>query len=99
VTDANLVLGRIRPEDFPRIFGPHNDEPLDSKAAQALFEVLAAEINAFLQHQAQQRATPFKPMTIPEARHLPFPPSLGFFCHVLHQFPKDGVLAHPWRSA
>jgi N-methylhydantoinase A/oxoprolinase/acetone carboxylase beta subunit len=28
VTDANAVLGRILPQEFPAIFGPHEDEPL-----------------------------------------------------------------------
>ncbi|KAJ2710624.1 hypothetical protein H4R19_003658, partial [Coemansia spiralis] len=46
VTDANLVLGRLRAEHFPHIFGDHEDQPLDVEAARALFEVLAADINA-----------------------------------------------------
>ena len=29
ITDANLILGRILPEYFPKIFGPSEDEPLD----------------------------------------------------------------------
>ena len=29
VTDANLFLGRIVPEVFPKIFGPNQDSPLD----------------------------------------------------------------------
>ena len=29
VTDCNVVLGRIRPERFPRVFGASGDEPLD----------------------------------------------------------------------
>lgn len=29
ITDANLVLGRIREELFPAIFGPHSNECLD----------------------------------------------------------------------
>ncbi|KAJ2755864.1 hypothetical protein IWQ56_006376, partial [Coemansia nantahalensis] len=46
VTDANLVLGRLRAEHFPHIFGPSEDQPLDVDAARALFEALAADINA-----------------------------------------------------
>ncbi|KAI1484920.1 Hydantoinase B/oxoprolinase-domain-containing protein [Biscogniauxia mediterranea] len=45
VTDANLVLGRLRPEFFPKIFGPNEDLPLDIDASRRLFEVLTAEIN------------------------------------------------------
>jgi 5-oxoprolinase (ATP-hydrolysing) len=29
VTDANLLLGRLLPEHFPKIFGPNEDSPLD----------------------------------------------------------------------
>lgn len=47
VTDANLVLGRILPEYFPKIFGKGENEPLDAKAAKAAMEKLAKEINAF----------------------------------------------------
>lgn len=45
VTDANLVLGRLRPEFFPKIFGPNEDLPLDIGASRELFEEMAAEIN------------------------------------------------------
>ena len=45
VTDANLVLGRLRPEFFPKIFGPNEDLPLDRDASRRLFEELTVEIN------------------------------------------------------
>jgi 5-oxoprolinase (ATP-hydrolysing) len=45
VTDANLILGRLRPEFFPKIFGPNEDQPLDIEASRKLFEELTAEIN------------------------------------------------------
>ena len=45
VTDANLVLGRLRPEFFPKIFGPSEDLPLDSEASRRLFEDMTREIN------------------------------------------------------
>ena len=40
VTDANVLLGRVRPERFPRVFGPAGDEPLDLAAARGGFEEL-----------------------------------------------------------
>jgi len=40
VTDANLVLGRIVPDYFPRIFGPNENEPLDYDSAYKKFEEL-----------------------------------------------------------
>src|SRR5439155_5028684 len=29
VTDANVMLGKIQPDYFPKVFGPHADGPLD----------------------------------------------------------------------
>jgi 5-oxoprolinase (ATP-hydrolysing) len=46
VTDANLLLGRIRPEFFPAVFGPGADQPLDLGAAEAGFKDLARDIAA-----------------------------------------------------
>lgn len=46
VTDANLLLGRLLPEHFPKIFGPNEDEALDVEITRKKFEELAAEINA-----------------------------------------------------
>eukprot|EP00045_Choanoeca_perplexa_P014632 m.173740 g.173740 ORF g.173740 m.173740 type:complete len:1257 (+) comp16743_c0_seq1:48-3818(+) len=66
VTDANLVLGRLRAEDFPSIFGESNDQPLDVVATQTAFEALTAEINAFLEAQAQEQGNKSKTMTIAE---------------------------------
>ncbi len=43
VTDCNLVLGRIRAEAFPRVFGPDGDQPLDEAATRRAFDRLAAE--------------------------------------------------------
>ena len=46
MTDANLLLGRLVPEFFPRIFGKSEDQPLDVEAPRKLFEELAKDINA-----------------------------------------------------
>lgn len=45
ITDANLILGRLLPEFFPKIFGPHENEPLDYQRTKAAFERLTLEIN------------------------------------------------------
>lgn len=55
VTDANLLLGRIVPEMFPKIFGPNADEGLDVDATRRAFDALTAEVNAFELEQAQSR--------------------------------------------
>ncbi len=44
VTDANVMLGRIRPETFPAIFGPNQDEGLDADRVRQLFEALASKV-------------------------------------------------------
>ncbi|CZR62217.1 related to oxoprolinase [Phialocephala subalpina] len=50
VTDANLVLGRLSPEHFPKIFGPHENEPLDLEASRIAFEKLTETINEDLKN-------------------------------------------------
>ncbi|KZZ94506.1 Hydantoinase/oxoprolinase [Ascosphaera apis ARSEF 7405] len=45
VTDANLFLGRLIPQFFPCIFGPNEDEPLDTKIVQEKFNALTEQIN------------------------------------------------------
>ncbi len=44
VTDANLMLGKIQPAHFPRLFGPDGDEALDLDIVRAKFSALAQEI-------------------------------------------------------
>ncbi|MEL6679216.1 MAG: hydantoinase B/oxoprolinase family protein [Pseudomonadota bacterium] len=44
VTDANVLVGKLRPEFFPAIFGPEADQPLDVAATRARFDALAAEV-------------------------------------------------------
>ncbi|EMD35703.1 hypothetical protein CERSUDRAFT_115669 [Gelatoporia subvermispora B] len=46
VTDANLMLGRLLPDYFPKIFGKSEKEPLDVEASRSAFEALAKEINS-----------------------------------------------------
>ena len=47
VTDANLVLGRLHPQYFPKIFGPNENEALDLDASRNAFEKITAEINEY----------------------------------------------------
>jgi 5-oxoprolinase (ATP-hydrolysing) len=44
VTDANVMLGRIQPEYFPKLFGPNADAPLDAAVVCAKFSDLARDI-------------------------------------------------------
>lgn len=45
VTDANLFLGRLLPDFFPKIFGKSEDQGLDKLASEKLFAELAEAIN------------------------------------------------------
>ena len=44
VTDCNVLLGKLVPEFFPRVFGPNQDEPLDGEVVAAKFDALADDI-------------------------------------------------------
>ena len=46
VTDANVMVGKIRPEYFPAIFGPHGDLPIDVAVVRQRFATLAREVGA-----------------------------------------------------
>ena len=44
VTDANVMLGKLIPDFFPKIFGPQQDQPLDDAAVKTAFAELAKEV-------------------------------------------------------
>ncbi len=44
VTDCNVMLGKIQPQHFPRLFGKDGDEPLDLDAVRAGFAAMADKI-------------------------------------------------------
>ena len=44
VTDANVMVGKLDPAYFPRIFGEDGDQPLDAKLVKRQFEALAKRI-------------------------------------------------------
>lgn len=58
VTDANLFLGRLLPEFFPRIFGPNEDQPLDQEITARKFQELTEVVN---QEQSQKHEKHFTP--------------------------------------
>lgn len=45
VTDANLALGRLVPENFPSVFGPNEDQPLDRDIVLSRFKALAEVVS------------------------------------------------------
>jgi 5-oxoprolinase (ATP-hydrolysing) len=44
VTDANVMLGKLMPENFPAIFGPAQDQHLDAEAVRRGFADMASKI-------------------------------------------------------
>ncbi len=50
VTDCNVMVGKLDPALFPRVFGPAGDEPLDAAVVRAKFAALAADVAAKTGH-------------------------------------------------
>ncbi|MFD0916285.1 hydantoinase B/oxoprolinase family protein [Pseudahrensia aquimaris] len=44
VTDANVMVGKLKAENFPAIFGPNQNEQLDTEVVRKKFTALAEEI-------------------------------------------------------
>lgn len=44
ITDCNVVLGKLRPEFFPAVFGSDGNQPLDITATTQAFSLLAEQI-------------------------------------------------------
>jgi N-methylhydantoinase A/oxoprolinase/acetone carboxylase beta subunit len=62
-TDANLLLGRLLPEYFPKIFGASENLPLDIEASRTAFEILRSEINAYVKEHGSKES---KELTLDE---------------------------------
>ena len=46
VSDANLLLGRLQADFFPKVFGPGGDQPLDLEVTRRKFTELTKRVNA-----------------------------------------------------
>jgi 5-oxoprolinase (ATP-hydrolysing) len=72
VTDANVMVGKVQPRYFPKVFGPNADEALSYEAVAALFNDLAgqtgrsAEVVAegFINIAVQQMANAIKKISV-----------------------------------
>jgi len=72
VTDANVMLGKIQPRYFPKVFGPAANEPLSLEAVQAQFGELADKVGrsseqvaeGFIQIAVQQMANAIKKISV-----------------------------------
>ncbi|KAJ4376062.1 hypothetical protein N0V83_001343 [Neocucurbitaria cava] len=57
VTDANLVLGRLQAEYFPKIFGKNENEPLDYEGSKKAFGELLVKVNEDLKNTGGKTKT------------------------------------------
>ncbi len=72
VTDANVMVGKIQPRYFPRVFGPGADQALDSGVVTARFDELAGRIGrnpetvaeGFIDIAVQQMANAIKKISV-----------------------------------
>ena len=53
VTDANVMVGKVQPRYFPKVFGPAGNEPLDDAAAREKFAALAAQTGRSIEEVAE----------------------------------------------
>ena len=61
ITDANVLLGRVQPDFFPRVFGAAADEPLDVEVVESRFATLTEAVEAAtgMRMSASELATGF----------------------------------------
>ena len=79
VTDCNVLLGKIQPDHFPKLFGPNGDQPLDRDIVVEKFAAMAAEVGGItpealaeglLAIAVQQMANAIKRITIARGHDL-----------------------------
>jgi len=72
VTDANVMVGKVQPRYFPKVFGPQADEALNFEAVQLRFDELALQTGrsaeevaeGFIDIAVQQMANAIKKISV-----------------------------------
>ncbi|MBL9068472.1 MAG: hydantoinase B/oxoprolinase family protein [Sphingopyxis sp.] len=73
VTDCNVLLGKVQPGHFPKLFGPNGDQPLDRDIVVQKFAAMAEQVGGIsaealaeglLEIAVQQMANAIKRITI-----------------------------------
>ncbi|HMN22374.1 MAG TPA: hydantoinase B/oxoprolinase family protein [Ottowia sp.] len=72
LTDANVMVGKLQPAHFPRVFGPGADEPLDAEVVRTRFQAMAAPLgrtpealaHGFISIAVQQMAGAIKKISV-----------------------------------
>ena len=112
VTDANVMLGKIQPQYFPKVFGPNADQPLDAGVVRDKFNALAAQTGrqaedvaeGFLSIAVQQMANAIKKISVARGYDVTRYTLQTFggaggqhACLVADALGMTRVFAHPWR--
>lgn len=111
VTDCNVMLGRIQPEYFPRIFGPEGNEPLDREIVRQHFSALARQVGdhtpeevakGFLRIAVDNMANAIKKISVARGYDVTAYTLVAFggaggqhACAVADALGMDTVLIHP----
>ncbi|WP_432769212.1 MAG: 5-oxoprolinase [Sphingopyxis sp.] len=111
VTDCNVLLGKIQPAHFPKLFGPNGDQPLDRDIVVQKFAEMAKEVGlapealaeGLLAIAVQQMANAIKRITIARGHDVSQGYSLVGFggaagqhvCLVADALGVDEILLHP----
>ena len=72
VTDANIMLGKVQPRHFPKVFGRHANEMLDAGVVEQLFGAMAQQTGqaphdlaeGFIRIAVQQMANAIKKISV-----------------------------------
>ncbi len=72
VTDANVMVGKVQPAYFPKVFGPQGDEALDADVVREKFNALALQTGrpaeevaeGFISIAVQQMANAIKKISV-----------------------------------
>lgn len=79
VTDCNVLLGKVQPGHFPKLFGPNGDQPLDREIVVQKFAAMAEQVGGMspealaeglLEIAVQQMANAIKRITIARGHDL-----------------------------
>ena len=58
LTDAQVLLGRLRPDTLPQVFGPQGNAAIDTAAVQTRFAALTAQMRAARRGVSRPRRSP-----------------------------------------
>ncbi|MDI9314239.1 MAG: hydantoinase B/oxoprolinase family protein [Hydrotalea sp.] len=110
ITDCHVMLGRLRPESFPSIFGHDHRQPLDTAVVAQQFSTLATQMKkppediaaGFLHIADQKMAAGIKKISIAMGHDIKDHLLIGFggnggqhVCAIAEQLGLRNILLHP----